>query len=128
MVNFNRQDRKPLLFSFHGLQRRSGNKFLEHQARRVDDEVAPVRAGQILGIVKGHAPTGKGFRKGGVIDLGREPRILEQQVHVAFEGPQDGSEAARLMAQVIDFEDFGFKGGQHLNSASAAVHARLPRW
>ena len=128
MIDFDGQDRQALLFSFDGLQRRGGNELLEHQARRIDHEVAPVGAGQVLGVVKGQAPAGKGFGQGRVVDFGGEPRVLEQQVHVAFEGPQDGPEAARLMAQIVDLEDFGFKGSEHLSSASAAVRAPLPRW
>ena len=46
------------------------------------------------------------YGQAGMIDFGCEARILEQQVHVAFEGPQDGPEAARLMAQIINFQDF----------------------
>ena len=78
MIDFDGQNGKPLLFSLHGLERRSGNEFLEHQACRIDDEVAPIGIGQILGIVEGHAPAGKGFCKGCVVDLSRETRILKQ--------------------------------------------------
>ena len=67
-----------------------------------------------------------------VVDLRGKARILEQQLEIALEGPGDGAETARLMAQVFDLEHFGFERRQHpsifLRRAGSAIRARSLHW
>ena len=61
----------------------------------------------MLGLVESLAPAREGSGKGLMVDVGGKPRVLEQQVEIALEGPQNGAEPPRLMGEVVDIQDFG---------------------
>src|SRR5262245_48494560 len=73
----------------------------------------PVHIGEMLRFIELLAPAREGFGEGGMIDCGRQTRILEQELEIALERPYDGAEAPRLMIQVIDFQDFLFERSEH---------------
>jgi hypothetical protein len=97
----------------YGLQWLCCQKLLQHEARREYHEIPAVAVSQILGVIKSKPPAREGFGERLMIDLGGEPRILEQKLHIALERPQDGPEPARLMGEVIDVQELSFERRQH---------------
>ena len=90
-----------------------GDQLFQHQAGCEDHEIMAIDAGEMLRLIERLAPARKGCGQRFVIHLGREARILEQQIEVAFERPHDGSKPPRLVRQVGNRLDLGFERGEH---------------